>query len=169
MSDMVFNELSIEPLARAKTEGFKRVTKFIETFKCGTQHGFNRIRFEDSFDQILLYPEYTLNDFCNEQRTLGILLRGLARYPFIDDGSEEEKRYIKNRFAIIRNGGKLSCYGLAAAYLYTTLGIGFASDDRCHRPSGPGQRGPVDRGQCGPGSSPRWSSPPGRNPLSSMN
>lgn len=82
MSDMVFNELSIEPLARDKTE----------------------------------------------QRTLGILLRGLARYPFIDDDSEEEKRYIENRFAIIKNGGMLPCYGLAAAYLYTTIGIGFASD-----------------------------------------
>lgn len=128
MSDMVFNELSIEPLARDKTEGFKRVTKFIETFKCGQPYGFNRIRFEDSFDQILLYPEYTLNNFCNVQRTLGVLLRGLARYPFIDDDSEEEKRYIENRFEILKNGGMLPCYGLAAAYLYTTLGIGFASD-----------------------------------------
>ena len=128
MCDMVFNELSIKPLARDKTEGFKRVIKFIETFKCGKQHGFNRIRFEDSFDQILLDPEYTLNNFCNEQRTHGTLLRGLARYPFIDDDSEEEKYYIENRFAIIKNGGRLQCYGLAAAYLYTTIGIGFASD-----------------------------------------
>jgi len=94
MCDMVFNELSIKPLARDKAEGFKRVTKFIETFKCGRQYGFNRVRFEDSFDQILLYPEYTLNNFCNEQRILGTLLLGLARYPFIDDDSEEEKRYI---------------------------------------------------------------------------
>ncbi|MCA1794668.1 MAG: hypothetical protein LC660_12520 [Desulfobacteraceae bacterium] len=69
-----------------------------------------------------------MNNFCNEQRTLGILLRGLARYPFIDDDSEEEKRYIENCFAILKNGKSFPCYGLAAAYLYTTLGIGFASD-----------------------------------------
>lgn len=128
MSDMVFNELSIEPPAKDKTEGYARIAKFIETFKCGRQYGFNRVRFEDSFDQILLYPEYTLNNFCNEQRTLGILLRGLARYPFIDDDSEEEKRYIENCFVILKNGERLLSYGLAAAYLYTTLGIGFASD-----------------------------------------
>ena len=129
MSDMVFNELSIEPRAEDKTESFKRVCKFLATFKCGRPCDFNRVRFDDSFDQILLHSGYTLNDFCNEQRTLGVLLRGLARYPFIDDDSEEEKLYIENSFTIIKDGRRLQCHGLAAAYLYATLGIGFASGD----------------------------------------
>jgi hypothetical protein len=129
MDQMMFNELSIHPLAKDKTESFHRVRQFIDTFNCGRKYAFNRIRFVDPFDSIQLYAGYSLNDFCNEHKTLGILLRGLSRYPFIDDDTEEENRYIANSFAVVRNDENQPCHGLAAAYLYNTLGIGFASGE----------------------------------------
>ncbi|MDM8549549.1 hypothetical protein QUF72_05705 [Desulfobacterales bacterium HSG2] len=128
MTDLVFNELSVSPLCETKTDCFHRLKEFIETYKAAEEFDFNRIRFDEAFDQIVLSAGYTLNDFCNENRTWGILLRGLARYPFIDDDSDEEERFIENTFFIKENGEKLKTYGLAAAYLYSTIGIGFAAD-----------------------------------------
>lgn len=129
MTDMVFNELSIYPLAVDKTGSYNRIKTFISTFKKGKEFDFNKIRFDDAFDQISLSVDYTLNDFCNDNHTIGVLLRGLARYPFIDDNSDEEKRYIESKFLIRKNGAKKKTCGLAAAYLYSTIGIGYLSDE----------------------------------------
>ncbi|MCP4132243.1 MAG: hypothetical protein GY754_14825 [bacterium] len=89
-----------------------------------------RIRFHQIFGEIILYGNFTLQDFCNEPRfrTLKTLLLGLYRYPFIDDDSEEETTYMKSNFYLNKNDEKVQCYGLAAAYLYATAGIGFFSE-----------------------------------------
>jgi hypothetical protein len=54
-------------------------------------------------------------------------LRGIARRPYIDADTEEEARYIQNSFFICKEGGKYDVYGLAVAYLYSTLCIGYRS------------------------------------------
>lgn len=129
MKDMAFNELSVNPPCASKTDSYKRLINLTETFKVAKEFNFNRIRFAEAFDRIVLSLDgYTLNDFCIENRTLGILLRGLSRYPFIDDDSKEEERFIENTFYINENDEKVKTNGLAAAYLYSTIGIGFASD-----------------------------------------
>jgi hypothetical protein len=129
MTDMIFNELSLKPLCATKTECFNRINELIKTYKSAKQFQFNRIRFDEAFDQIILSADgYSLNDFCFENRTLGALLLGLSRYPFIDENSKEEERFIENIFYINEQGEKLKAYGLAAVYLYSTIGIGFASD-----------------------------------------
>ncbi len=129
MNELIFNELSVDPPCKTKADCYNRINKFIETYKKSNAFNFNKIRFDEAFAQIILSADYTLNDFCNDNnRTVGLLLRGLARYPFIDDNSEEENRYIENTFFIKKNGEKLKTHGLAAAYLYSTIGIGFLSD-----------------------------------------
>jgi hypothetical protein len=45
--DLVFNELSVEPLAEDKTQAYKRVFGFLDTFKKSSQFGFNKIRPEE--------------------------------------------------------------------------------------------------------------------------
>jgi hypothetical protein len=130
MTDMIFNELSLKPLCATKTECFNRIKDFIETYNAAKQFKFNRIRIVDALDEIMLSATgYTLNDFCCENKTLGTLLRGLLRHPFIEDDSKEEERFIENTFYINEQGEKLKAYGLAAVYLYSTIGIGFASDN----------------------------------------
>jgi hypothetical protein len=128
MKDLIFNELSVKPLCATKIECYNRINEFIKTYKAAKKFKFNRIRFDESFDQITLSKGYNLNDFCFENRTLGALLLGLSRYPFIDDDSKEEERFIENTFYLNENAEKLKAYGLAAIYLYSTIGIGFASD-----------------------------------------
>ena len=134
--DLVFNELSIQPVAIDKAKGFERVNDLISTFKRGKEFNFNKIRFHTGFESIELADRYSLNDFCHEpqNRTKSTLLRGLFKQPFIDDNSEEEDRYIQYDFQLPKGDKLLNSYGLASAYLYSTSGIGFCSElfwDNC--------------------------------------
>ena len=128
--DLVFNELSSMPMCADRTDCYNRVMDLIRTFKSAKSKGFKRIRFEKYFDKIDLAEDYTLNDFCNEKgnTTLKSQLLSIYRYPFIDEDSDQEESYIQNEYYLERNGVKEKCYGLAAAYLYSTSAIGFLSD-----------------------------------------
>lgn len=129
--DLVFNELSIEPLAENKAKAFERVDLFLSTFARARKSKFNVIRLNEYFGNIKLLDVYTFEDFCSEptNRTKNALLRGIFKYPFIDDNSEEGDRYIQNNFHLIKNETEVETYGLASAYLYSTLGIGFLSEE----------------------------------------
>ena len=129
--DLVFNELSIEPLAEDKTNAFERVDLFLTTFVRARKYRFNVIRLNEYFGNIKLLDDYTFEDFCNEptNKTKNTLLRGLFKYPFIDDNSEEEDKFIQSNFYLIKNETEVETYGLASAYLYSTLGIGFLSEE----------------------------------------
>jgi len=130
MKDLIFNELSVNPVCTSKTEVYSRLNEFIKIYKAAKEFNFNRIRFVESFDKIVLSLDgYTLNDFCFDNRTLGTLLLGLSRYPFIDDDSSEADRFIENTFYIDENSNKIKTYGLATVYLYSTIGIGLASSE----------------------------------------
>ncbi|QIU96533.1 hypothetical protein [Bacteroides faecium] len=131
--EIVFNEQSIYPLAEDMPEVINRIRALVKTYKEAEKHNFKRIRYLNSFDEILLTKDISLTDFCNSKqpylRTLGGILLGLACHPFIDDNSEEEERYIKNKFYLTIDSKKTMVYGLAAAYLYNTIGINLNSSD----------------------------------------
>jgi len=128
--ELIFNELSVQPFAGDFTDCFERMKQFIKTYKDAELHGFKRVRFQQSFDNIMLQNNYTMCDFMNDSRsrTFANILLGIYRYPFIDDNSDEEERYIQNNFFIFKNGKKIPVHGLAAVYLYQTIGIGFCSE-----------------------------------------
>jgi hypothetical protein len=102
----------------------------VKTYKTSEKHGFKRVRFQAALDQILLKDNFSLNDFVNGPRTktLAAIMLSIYRYPFIDDDTEEEERYIQNNFFLLKDGNKIPVHGLAAAYLYQTTGIGFCSE-----------------------------------------
>lgn len=128
--ELIFNEQSIIPCAKDQTEACTAVMQYIKTYKEAENHDFKRIRYEKSFDNINIAPDFTLNDFCcmPKFKTLGGLLLGLARHPFIDDNSPEEARFIDNNFFIKRNNCEIPVEGLAIAYLYNSIGISFRFD-----------------------------------------
>ena len=130
MMELIFNELSTQPFADDFTGCYERIGQFIKTYKVAELHGFKRIRFQQPFDNIMLQSDYSMNNFMNDSRarTFANLLLGIYRYPFIDDDSEEEDRYIQNNFFILKDGQKIPVHGLAAVYLYQTIGIGFCSE-----------------------------------------
>ena len=131
MMELIFNELSIQPFANNFTDCYLRIEQFIKTYKTAELHGFKRVRFQQALDQIMLQSNYSIMDFINEsraKRTFADIMLSIYRYPFINDDSEEENRYKQNNFYILKDGNKLSAYGLAVVYLYQTIGIGFCSE-----------------------------------------
>ncbi len=131
MKDLIFNELTISPLAPDFGEVFQRVKQFISTYK--ERHSFfnKRIRLETYMGDLQLTDGMSLQQFCNEtpqSRTLGSVLLGLGKHPFIDEDTPEEGRYIENRYVICYNGNEKESIGLAAAYLKDTICIGFESE-----------------------------------------
>jgi hypothetical protein len=128
--ELAFNELTCQPYAKDFTGCYSRVEQFVKTYKASEPHGFRRVRFQPAFDRIFLKDSYTLGDFVKDPhvRTLAAILFNIYRHPFIDDGSEEEGRYIQNDFSILKDGNKLRAHGMAAAYLYGTIGIGFCPE-----------------------------------------
>ena len=128
--ELIFNEQSTIPCAKDLSEACTAVIQFIKTYKESEKHDFKRIRYEKSFDSIYIAPNFTLNDFCYNTKftTLGGLLLGLAKHPFIDDNSPEEARFINNDFFIIRDNREIKVDGLGIVYLYNSIGISFCFD-----------------------------------------
>ncbi|MFR7823903.1 MAG: hypothetical protein ACLU30_12460 [Odoribacter splanchnicus] len=128
--ELIFNEQSTIPCAKDQTEAYDVVMQFVKTYQEAEKHDFKRIRYEKAFDCINIAPDFTLNDFCcnTKFRTIGGLLLGLAKHPFIDDNSPEEARFIENNFFIKRNNCEIQVEGLGIAYLYNSIGISFCFD-----------------------------------------
>ncbi len=100
MKDLIFNELTETPLAPDFSEAFKRVKQFLHTYKKKPSIFDKRIRLETYIGNLQLTDGMSLQDFCNEtpqSRTLGSLLLGLGKHPFIDENSSEEEQYIQNQ------------------------------------------------------------------------
>ena len=143
--DLQFNELSGNPLAGDLKEGYARVFLFLDTFKRAKDWGYNRIRFEtpshvDILSDIRVTESDSLSDFRSrflankELRRYGDLLLGLPRRPYLDEDSEEEIAYINCSFTLNKGGKEVEPFGLASAYLRSTLAIGFNSEafwDQC--------------------------------------
>jgi hypothetical protein len=131
MRELVFNDLSIEPLADSFEEAWKRVNKFIQTYKVRPTKLFGpRIRYESFLGAIQLAPGVDLQAFCNHPkgRTLGSLLLGLGRYPYIEPDSEHESMYLQTKYSIKKGSEQVTCYGLPAVILYDSIGISLASE-----------------------------------------
>ncbi|MDE5944553.1 MAG: hypothetical protein K2G93_03085 [Rikenella sp.] len=126
--ELIFNEQSAISPAKSLTDAHTVVMQYVQTYKEAKEHGFKKIRYEKPFDQITIAPNCTLNDFCNSNRTLGGLLLGLARHPFIKDNTPEEDRFIENNFFIDKNGCRIPVEGLGVAFLYKSIAISFAFD-----------------------------------------
>ncbi len=132
MWQLFFNDLSSLPLAPDFTEAWKRVDRLIKTYKARPINIFGtRICCDNSIGNLQLTKELDLQAFCRNPagRILGTLLLGLIRHPYIIEGSAEEDNYLKSDYFLDKNSEELSAYGLTAALLSGSAGIGFVSED----------------------------------------
>ncbi|MBI4946247.1 MAG: hypothetical protein HY840_07585 [Bacteroidetes bacterium] len=129
--EVIYNELSSQPLSGNKTLANHRIALLIECYKTAHQNGFNKIRFSKQFHEIEIAGGYTLQQWLNEttQRNHKDLILGARTYPFInEEDTWAEDEYILNNFYFENEKHKISkteCLGLAAAHIYDTLSISF--------------------------------------------
>ncbi len=132
--ELLFNELSAEPLSEDKYAANDKMKQFAETVGDARKKGFQFIRSHLSISEIPLANNYTLYDWINN-KDIPILYReflfDMIIQPFIKDEDEEViDKYIEaNYFFEDKESGiaKTACTGLASAYLYETLSISLSS------------------------------------------
>lgn len=132
--DLVFNDLSTRPLAKDIPEAGKRLHQYFTVVKELKESGFKRVRYIDTFEKIMLTPEHSFLSFCQLRESPSLMtkantLLSLTRHPFIDDDSEEETRYIQNKFYITKDDQQLEAPALGTAYLYNTIAVNLESEE----------------------------------------
>ena len=86
MTEIVYNELSSEPLSENNAVADIRVIRFIKTFKRSTRHGFKKIRFSKEHHEIEIYNVLSITGWLatSNQKTLKDILLGSITRPFIN-------------------------------------------------------------------------------------
>ncbi|KAA6327642.1 hypothetical protein EZS27_023385 [termite gut metagenome] len=132
--ELLFNELSIEPLCADPYQANDRMKQFAETVSTARKRGFKRIRSHYDSNQIKLAENYSLYDWLHNKNVPKIyrdLFYGMITCPFIKDGDEViEKQYVEANYYFEDKDNdiaKTECIGLASAYLYETLSISLSS------------------------------------------
>ncbi|MBW7869247.1 MAG: hypothetical protein LC124_14405 [Ignavibacteriales bacterium] len=132
--ELIFNELSIEPLAGNVYSANDRMIILAQAMGEARQKGFNIIRSHNFTNQIQLTDNYTIYDWLNNRQVSEIhrnLLYGMITPPFISEEDEEiEDQYLASNYYFedtASNISKTECLGLASAYLYETLSISLNS------------------------------------------
>jgi len=131
MRQLFFNDLSCSPPAKDFQEAWNRVNQFIQTYKSRPDRLFERrICCEGYLGDMKLSDHLSISDFCRDPRgrTLGSLLLGISKHPYIDSGSEAEAQFIEADFFLLKDESEVTAYGLTAAFLNDSVAIGFASE-----------------------------------------
>jgi len=132
--ELLFNELSINPLSENQYTANEKMKIFSEAVAVARKNGFRNIRSHYAAYQIELSENYNLHDWLNDKGTSEIYrnnLYGMIIQPFINEDDEEiETEYLESEYLFEDEPCgivKTECLGLASAYLYETPAISFAS------------------------------------------
>lgn len=132
--EMIFNELSIFPLAANVHEANIKMVKFSNAVADARKKGFRNIRSYLNSNEIDLAENYSVYQWIHNKSVLKNyrdILFGMIIQPFIDEEDQlVEERFINANYYLedAEHGiDKKECIGLAAAYLYETLSISLSS------------------------------------------
>ena len=135
--ELMFNELSMYPLAENKYTANERMVHFVKTASAANKQNFKKIRTNLDTQKIQLLEDYSLHDWLVDKDFRSVnhdyrdLLLGMLIKPFINENDTVvEEKYIKTKYFFQKeHGQQVECMGLAAAFLYETLCISFQSED----------------------------------------
>lgn len=92
--------------------------------------GFSAVKYEFGLEGVILPQAMTLKDYCVSHNGKGQPLKVIlstARKPYIEDDDEQVAGYIEleDCKVCVSDGNMMDCYGIAAAYLYGSICVGF--------------------------------------------
>ena len=133
MHEPFFNEISVEPLCVTDQEINSRIVGFAEVLKfCGFL-GFSIVRSNKPAKEVELKKDFCLGDYLAKNASgnnfEAQLILSMLKPPFIDDNTEEERKYILRTSRLVRNGQAVVADGFACAFYSSGFVVGFASDD----------------------------------------
>lgn len=133
--DIFFNELSLQTLgASDKTQ--QLVVLYSEVVrKCG-ELGHTKVRYEYEFSALMIADNESLSDYCYknfrnpELNTAINLILTTQKHPYIDDDSNQEKRYVEHEYQVVIDQNPCFGYGLSSAFIDGSFAIGFHTDPK---------------------------------------
>ena len=132
--ELIFNELSIQPLSANVYAANERMKLFAEAVSTARKKDFLIVRSHYHVNQIQLTNNYSLFDWLNNSQVPEVyrnFLYGMITPPFIrEEDGEIENQYLESNYFFEDAGNnviKTECLGLVSAYLYETLSISFDS------------------------------------------
>ncbi|RKR80753.1 hypothetical protein BDD43_0887 [Mucilaginibacter gracilis] len=129
--ELLFNELSINPLSANLDEARQKMLHLIDAMKMAKQKGFRKIRCEYKLNEIQLTADVSIQDWllAPENRTYMDFVYGVFIFPFLDLENEAAFiRYDEAHYSFESEEHDISreCLGLAAAYIYGLPAISLA-------------------------------------------
>lgn len=128
-----FNELSILPLCKTRTEAEQRLKYFVKLLQQVRQHTkITKIRYAGDLSKIYLTKEMTIQDYCNANARSPIAITLLSMFikPQVDmEDDITLQKYLDTTTEIKMGNGKIRpADGFNAAYCQTTFCVGFNSN-----------------------------------------
>ena len=129
--EFVFNELSLLPLAKSKSEGIERLRLLGFVFRECKKEGATVVRVGDRYDKVELAKNYTLSDFLQDtsqrNHTLKSLMFSALRPDYFKEADEQEAFGEYCLLQVTDTVGR-HCHGFAVGYVLNKPLIGFASE-----------------------------------------
>lgn len=131
MKEPFFNDISAQPLCSCDEEVHERIAAFVKLLEFCGSIGFEKVRFEKPFQEILLKKNYTLYEYIleNGYDNSARLILSMVRKPYLDEDTDAEEKYVNSVVRLEKDGEEIEAEGLACAYLADGFAIGFASED----------------------------------------
>lgn len=131
--DLLFNELSYQPLASSFQDAENRFDKLLKTFKeSNSKFGFKKIQFhEECFEALILEDKKfidVINSISNSTLKVGILT--FIKKPFIEDLEEEElEEFLESKYKISNEdvSNEKEPSAIPIAHIKSTMTISFDS------------------------------------------
>lgn len=131
--ELIFNELSENPLSSDVNNAKLKMATIIKTLVKSKENGFKKLRSSSYSNEIQLSEGYSMHDWLSDQtvsRTSRDFIASILIHPFIIENDViVENQYLKKNYCFEDKKYKINrieCYGLASAYLYQTLSISFS-------------------------------------------
>lgn len=106
------------------------VYNYAQLVKETIAQGFIGVRYEEGLEGIRLNDDITFKEYCSinvkKEHSLKVIL-ATAKKPYIEDGDEQEDQFVNldKCDVCLSEDLYVESFGLTAAYLYNSLGIGF--------------------------------------------
>lgn len=126
--DLFLNECSCDGLTVDTIN--EKVVQFANVVREARRQGFHKVRYETDMRRVELAPGVSFAQYCEQNRKNQVVLTllSLQCYPYFD--KEREDDYLEAEYYVVKKDGSVqSVYGLSAAYLYGSCGVGFETTD----------------------------------------
>lgn len=126
--DLFFNECSCEGLTVDTIN--EKVVQFANVVKEARRQGFHKVRYDKDMWSVELIPGMSFAQYCEQNRKNQVIitLLSLQCYPYFDNTREDD--YLSADYSVVKYDGSVqSVYGLSAAYVYGSCGVGFETPD----------------------------------------